>query len=777
MVRPPESAVTEDIPAVPSRGTAHWGRERNVNWEVPVVTKHGELARRTAMKNRERVITYFLSVVATGIAWPLPLMITESALAAMVQPQSNRKPPAADRPKNPKDMTVDELLQQGRSLRRDGNHRSALAYFKEARNRNSPDGTFEYAMMLARGEGINQNKQGAMETLLIAADELHHAEAAAVVGQLYLSGEAKDPRRTTYAQDYGKALKYLNLAVDRGFIPAKETLAAMYANGRGVEWDFERALALLREVEAAGSLRPWSLILLGELHRDGLGTPVDLEAAERRFRQALDAKFPVAATRLAQLELRQGKPGGAERAVSLLAQAVDSNDAEGMVELSRLKLKGEGAAADIAGSVALLERAAKLNFGDAKFELSKRYWSGVGLSKNQERAEHLLLEAANAGSVNAMLTLAWRDEQGGSRVGREGERWYLAAAKLGNTLAMNRTAEVLWAEATIRNKNAEAAAAWCRRAAQRGNAPAMNRLGLAYQLGDSVPQDFAEAKRWYSRAIELGVAEANLGLGTLYDRGLGVAVDGAKALEFYTKAADAGSGSAVVLIATMYIEGRGVPRDVTKGVEFLRRGATDKSAAPAMRELGRVLLDGDGVDKNPEEGRAWLRKAAEAGDGPAMFMLGKALLDETGDKGAAEAEEWLTKADSVGERRATLSLAVLTAARINLEGAKSGSSEMRNLIELAAMRFRRAERLGLTIPPDYKPLLDAADRINAENAEREAREFALSPLPGASRGMGLLGGQFTNSASGNAAYDAGAALRDFQRQTAGDLGALGIYWQ
>lgn len=702
-----------------------------------------------------------------------------SKKAPAPKPAREAKPPR-EQPLDPKKMTVDELLRQGRALRQDGNHRIALVYFKEAANRSSPEGSFEYGMMLLRGEGINQNKPGAMERLLSTADELGHAEAAAVVGQLYLSGEARDSRGVSYTQDYGKALKYLNLAIDRGFTPAKETLAGMYANGWGVEPEFERALALLHEAESAVSLRPWSLILLGELHRDGLGTPVDLEAAEKRFRQAMDAKSPVAATRLAQLELRSGKPGGAERAVSLLAQAVELNDAEGMVELARLKSKGEGTTADVPGAVSLLERAAKRNFGEAKFELAKRYRSGSGLSKNEERAEHLLLEAANAGSVNAMLTLAWRDERGRSRVGSEGERWYLRAAELGNAVAMNRTAEILWNRATNHNSYAEAAASWCRRAAQRGNAPAMNRLGLAYQLGDGVPQDFAEAKRWYSRAIESGLADANLGLGTLYDRGLGVAADGERALEFYTKAAEAGSGSAVVLIATMHIEGRGVPRDVTKGVEWLRRGASDKPAAPAMRELARVLLDGDGVDKNPEEGHAWLRKAAEAGDGPAMFMLGQTLLAEPGDKGTAEAEQWLTKAEEVGERRATLSLAVLTAARIDVDGAKSGSSEMRNLIELAAMRFRRAERLGLTIPPEYKSLLDAADRIAAEremNSAREARGLGLTPLPGASNGMDLLGGQFRNSALGNANYDAGAALRDFKRQTAGHLGALGIHWE
>ena len=66
---------------------------------------------------------------------------------------------------------------------------------------------------------------------------------------------------------------------------------------------------------------------------------------------------------------------------------------------------------------------------------------------------------------------------------------------------------------------------WYRLAAEQGNADAQNNLGVMYQYGDGVLQDYAEAVKWYRLAAEQGDAEAQNNLGVMYQYGDGVLQD------------------------------------------------------------------------------------------------------------------------------------------------------------------------------------------------------------------------------------------------------------
>ncbi len=46
-----------------------------------------------------------------------------------------------------------------------------------------------------------------------------------------------------------------------------------------------------------------------------------------------------------------------------------------------------------------------------------------------------------------------------------------------------------------------------------------------YQLGEVIPQDYAEAGSWYERAADQGLALAQFALGAIYARGQGVPED------------------------------------------------------------------------------------------------------------------------------------------------------------------------------------------------------------------------------------------------------------
>jgi TPR repeat protein len=61
--------------------------------------------------------------------------------------------------------------------------------------------------------------------------------------------------------------------------------------------------------------------------------------------------------------------------------------------------------------------------------------------------------------------------------------------------------------------------------AQQGSPLAQYLLGAFYQLGEVVPQDYAEAAIWYARAADQGLAVAQLALGAIYAGGEGLPED------------------------------------------------------------------------------------------------------------------------------------------------------------------------------------------------------------------------------------------------------------
>ncbi len=80
--------------------------------------------------------------------------------------------------------------------------------------------------------------------------------------------------------------------------------------------------------------------------------------------------------------------------------------------------------------------------------------------------------------------------------------------------------------------------------AMQGNAKAQYSLGVMYERGHGVPQEYARAVKWYRKAAEQGVARAQDNLGFMYRKGFGVPQDDAEAVKWYRKAAEQGHAKA-----------------------------------------------------------------------------------------------------------------------------------------------------------------------------------------------------------------------------------------
>ena len=109
--------------------------------------------------------------------------------------------------------------------------------------------------------------------------------------------------------------------------------------------------------------------------------------------------------------------------------------------------------------------------------------------------------------------------------------------------------------------------------AEAENAPAQYNLGVMYENGFGVQQDYAEAVTWYRKAAVQGLPLAEYTLGFIYEKGFGVQQDYAEAVTWYRKAAVQRLPLAEYTLGWMYYDGLGVSRDYGEAMRWFRKAA------------------------------------------------------------------------------------------------------------------------------------------------------------------------------------------------------------
>ena len=186
--------------------------------------------------------------------------------------------------------------------------------------------------------------------------------------------------------------------------------------------------------------------------------------------------------------------------------------------------------------------------------------------------------------------------------------------------------------------------------AEQGNPYAQNDLGVMYEGGERVTQDYEKAVFWYQRAAEQGYDVAQSNLGNMYDRGDGVAQDYQKAAEWYQRAAEQGYAQAQYNLGWLYYYGEGVPQDYQKAAEWYQKAAGQDHHI-AQARLGVMFAKGYGVRQDDEKAMEWyqkseeqIKKDAERGDDYAQYTLGWLYAQGGGvNPSMKEALKWLKK--------------------------------------------------------------------------------------------------------------------------------------
>jgi TPR repeat protein len=184
--------------------------------------------------------------------------------------------------------------------------------------------------------------------------------------------------------------------------------------------------------------------------------------------------------------------------------------------------------------------------------------------------------------------------------------------------------------------------------AEQGDTRSQGMLGMIYDLGQGVPQDYAQAAKWYRLFTDKvpGAVLAQFRLGQIYVIGLGVPQDHAEATKWFRLAADQGYADAQTVLGFMYQDGQGVKQDYAQALKWYRLAA-DQGDHDAQNNLGGMYKNGQGVPQDNAEAVMWFRLAADQGYADAQNNLGASYRDGRGvPQDYVQAHKWFNLATS-----------------------------------------------------------------------------------------------------------------------------------
>jgi TPR repeat protein len=126
--------------------------------------------------------------------------------------------------------------------------------------------------------------------------------------------------------------------------------------------------------------------------------------------------------------------------------------------------------------------------------------------------------------------------------------------------------------------------------AERGSAEDQYNLGMQYEKGIVVPQNYSEAARWYRLSAMQGYPDGLYKLCELSEEGHGLPQDYQEALRWCGLAADHGHGRAMFVLGRLYHMAHGVPQDFVRAHMWYNL-ATANGYSEAKRWRDRLADD------------------------------------------------------------------------------------------------------------------------------------------------------------------------------------------
>jgi len=456
------------------------------------------------------------------------------------------------------------------------NIEQSLVWYKRAGEKGVLKAQLNLASIYLKGIEVKQNYIKASTWWLKAAMQ-GNAQAQSELGKMYESGLG-------VKQDYAEAMKWYRKAAEQGYASAQSNLGLMYDNGYGVKQDYAESMKWYRK--AAKQENAAAQSNLGQMYEYGRGVKQDYAEAIKWYRQAAKQENANAQLRLGRMyfEGKGVKKDDAEsmkwyrKAAKWYRKGAEQGNANAQFSLGEMYFEGHGVKQDYAEAIKWYRKAAEQGYDLAQHNLGKMYFEGHGVKQDYTKAEKWYRKEAEQGNSFSQFQLGlmyfegkdvkqdyvkavkwWRKaaEQGdasaqsslgdmyfeGKGVQKDytkAEKWYSKAADQDDIDAGYSLANLYYNEKKFKH-----AIKWYRKVISTPSPyesllhytrNAQFSLGVMYDKGQGVKQDYAEAVKWYRKAAELGSSASQFNLGVMYSNGQGVLKSGAAAADWYYKA-------------------------------------------------------------------------------------------------------------------------------------------------------------------------------------------------------------------------------------------------
>ena len=400
----------------------------------------------------------------------------------------------------------------------------AVHHYRIAMERGNAKGKNNYARMLFFGRGISENKE---EAVRLWQDASLKGNSTA---QYRLSFRYRDGDVSSIPVDLKESTRLLKLAAESGHQSAQEQLSTDLRLGIGTadgNANFERArywAELCSKKNNTGCLTELAIMYEG-----GFGGEKDILGAERLYRKAKSLGDRFAIYRLVRLLGDRGKdrPDLNRERMEILVSATMSHPdyADLWYELGKLyRTELPGLTKDQEKSSVSILKAAELGNVQAANDIGWRYFKGIGVKQDIDRAVSWLKSAAIKGDESGILNLH-----------------YLAKNGAPSKISLEEVEELqfkglMYFEKKHKNH-------YCR----------INTLALRYELGKAAPKDLQKANSLYLRAAELGSTAAAYNYARMQFDELALTPNFTKGLYWLKKSADEKWGEAHLLLSKIYL--------------------------------------------------------------------------------------------------------------------------------------------------------------------------------------------------------------------------------
>lgn len=284
--------------------------------------------------------------------------------------------------------------------------------------------------------------------------------------------------------------------------------------------------------------------------------------------------------------------------------------------LGLLYQKGVGVEKDLDRSETLLIPAAEKGISWAQFALGKVYLKRAqmmlvkSISDSESEVEEKEYDRRQPREA-VVKQLSDDAEEQSELLKEKASILFEAAANQGHAEAYRYSAELL-EELRVRSYQGQIRE-WYQKAADLGDAVAQDYMTTWYYRDLHVLANYEKAIALARQALDQGYASALINLANIFENGDGVKEDAEKAAALYKEAAEHGHAIGLYSLARLYAVGFGVVKDEKKSIELISLAA-HQGFAPAQCRLGIMYETGRGVSEDAARAYTLYQLAADQED-------------------------------------------------------------------------------------------------------------------------------------------------------------------